>query len=159
MPKEFNVFISHARSDATVALALKQCIEDDFNSLAVFMSSDGESIAAGEWFKQVKAALRDAKVVVLVCGPETVRRPWLAFEAGAAWLAKGKSLALMVHGGLKPSELPSPYNHLQAVAVGRPGLEWMYRQLVDQFDRIKRMPSADRLDRAAALLENALSKP
>jgi hypothetical protein len=45
---------------------------------------------------------------------ESVRRPWVNFEAGAAWLAK-KVIIPICFRDLTPDQLPKPYSALQAV--------------------------------------------
>ena len=156
--KDFDVFISHVSSDAELAMALKQCIEDDFTSLLVFASSDNRSIGAGGWMEQIRAALKDSKVVIVLCSPESIRRPWIAFEAGAAWLRKGVSLVLLCHSGMRPSELGPPFDHLQAKGIDLAGLRWVYDEISSQFAQVKRAPEPRRVNEAVLRLESAAGK-
>ncbi len=158
MPKKsFDIFVSHVSGDAELAVALKQCIEEDFTSLEVFVSSDSRSIDAGEWLKQVKAALAESKVVIVLCSPESVRRPWIAFEAGAAWLNKGTRLVLLCHSGMQQDLLPLPFGSLQAVRIDSKGLAWIHQQIKDKFPKaVKRTPSDERIGAAVRKLDQAV---
>lgn len=157
MPKRvFDIFVSHVSGDAELAGALKDCIEEDFTSLEVFVSSDSRSIDAGEWLKQIKSGLAESKVVIVLCSPESVRRPWIAFEAGAAWLNKGTRLGLLCHSGMHQELLPNPFNSLQAVRIDTKGLGWIYQQIKDKFPKVKRMPSDDRVNSAVRKLDVAV---
>jgi hypothetical protein len=79
-------FISHISEEAAVAARLKSVLVRDFRDpFDVFMSADTESIAAGEdWLRAVEKALRECAIVMILCSPESIRRPWINFEAGAA---------------------------------------------------------------------------
>jgi len=43
-----------------------------------------------------------------------VARPWVNFEAGAAWLA-GKKIIPVCYGNLSSDALPHPYSAIEAV--------------------------------------------
>lgn len=105
MPKR--VFISHVGDEADVAAALKGALRRDFLGLIdVFVSSDAESIAAGEeWLRSIERALKESSMLVVLCSPDSVGRPWINFEAGAAWM-RGIPLVPVCHAGLRPSDLP-----------------------------------------------------
>jgi hypothetical protein len=77
------VFISHVTEDAAVAARLKRKMTEDFlGQLTVFLSSDNESIAAGEeWLSSVSEALRNSSIFVVLCSPIAIARPWVNFEA------------------------------------------------------------------------------
>ena len=69
------VFISHVTEDAAVAARLKRKMTEDFlGQLTVFLSSDTESIAAGEeWLSSVSEALRKATSLEMVYEMATSR--------------------------------------------------------------------------------------
>lgn len=58
---KMRAFISHISEEAKVAAGLKEALDRDFlGILDVFVSSDGESIAAGEdWLRSIDEALRN----------------------------------------------------------------------------------------------------
>jgi hypothetical protein len=78
----------------------------------VFLSSD---IPYGEnWFNRIKRELVECKVMVSLLSKRSVMRPWVNFEAGAAWLPNERVLPAFF-GNLTIANLPRPYADLQAV--------------------------------------------
>ena len=53
-------------------------------------------------------------MLLSLLSPQSVSRPWINFEAGAAWMAKAKVIPVCF-GGLSIASLPKPYSSLQAV--------------------------------------------
>jgi TIR domain len=129
MPK--NLFISHISEEAEAAARVKTALERDFLGLVeIFVSSDTESIAAGEqWLTSIEAALREASMLVILCSPKSVARPWINFEAGAAWVRQ-IPLIPVCHAGLAPRDLPMPLSLRQGVALADPdGLRRLYTRV------------------------------
>ncbi len=112
------LFISHISEDAEVAARLKAAIRHDFLELVeAFVSSDGESIRAGEpWLISLGAGLRQADMLLILCSEQSVQRPWVNFEAGAAWMIE-KPIVPVCYKGMKPSQLPMPLSTRQGVSL------------------------------------------
>jgi hypothetical protein len=109
------VFISFVHEDQEVAEAVQRYLHDNLPNHGVFLSSDAWQIMAGEiWLDRIKAELSDAKVVVLLLSRRSVARPWVNFEAGAAWL-QGTPIVPVCYGSLNKGTLPQPYAGIQAV--------------------------------------------
>lgn len=126
-------FISHVSEEAEVAACLKTALARDFlGFLDVFVSSDGQSIAAGEdWLKSIDEALQGADLVMILCSPASIRRPWINFEAGAAWMRKIPIVPLC-HAGLTPRDLPMPLSSRQGLSLSDPaGLQRLYARIAD----------------------------
>ncbi len=85
-----DIFISFIHEDEKVADAVKRFLHEKLEANSkVFLASDKWAIYAGEdWLKKIKDELASAKVVVLLLRKESVGRPWVNFEAGAAWLTE-----------------------------------------------------------------------
>lgn len=115
------VFISHIREETVVAQAFKEAIERGFLGLAdVFVSSDESSIPLGQnWLDRVTTGLRTARAMLIVCSPVSVARPWINFEAGAAWTRNIDAIPLC-HSGLRPVDLPIPLSLLQGIEAADP---------------------------------------
>lgn len=105
------VFISHITPEKEVAIAFKELIEESFlNMIEVFVSSDGESINMGQrWLESITVALKKCSIEIVLCSPQSVQRPWINFEAGAAWIRDIPVIPLC-HSGMEPSKLPVPLN-------------------------------------------------
>lgn len=109
------VFISHISDEKEIAIAFKQLIESSFlGMIEVFVSSDEHSISMGQkWLAEITNGLKTCVIEVILCSPESVRRPWINFEAGAGWIRDIPVIPLC-HSGIEPSKLPLPLNLLQA---------------------------------------------
>src|SRR2546427_10069321 len=83
------IFISFIHEEQQVALAIQEMLRSRLSAdRAVFLSADDWQIHAGEvWLDRIKQELAEATVVLLLLSPASVGRPWVNFEAGAAWLA------------------------------------------------------------------------
>jgi hypothetical protein len=112
------IFISHITEDAAVATRLKQQLLEDFlRQFTVFQSSDTESIAAGEiWFSSISKAIRDSSLFIILCSPIAITRPWVNFEAGAAWM-QDLPLIPTCFDGLRPRGLPMPLSAYQGLEL------------------------------------------
>lgn len=110
------VFISHITEEKDLAYKVKDLIEESFlGMMEVFVSSDSESIGAGaKWLDNITYSLTKCVIELIVCSPESVKRPWINFEAGAGWI-KDIPVIPLCHSGMKPELLPIPLNMLQAI--------------------------------------------
>jgi TIR domain len=130
------VFLSHITEEKALAEIIKGHIERDFIGLIdVFVSSDDRSINIGRrWLSDVDNALRTAAAMIVLCSPDSVKRPWINFEAGAAWIRE-IPVAPVCHTGMQPSGLPVPLNLLQAIDASREqDWEGLYRTIAGRLD-------------------------
>jgi hypothetical protein len=115
-----DIFISHIHEEAEVALALKAYFEEQMGrplgrKPEIFVSSDRWQMRSGNWLERIRKDLDSAQVVVLVLSKRSVKRPWVNFEAGAAWWTKPNEAIIPVClGNLKPGKMPKPYSDLTA---------------------------------------------
>lgn len=80
------VFISHISEESAIAVTIKKLIDESFlGMLDVFVSSDnGESLPMGSrWLQRINDALKKCSVELILCSPQSIKRPWINFEAGA----------------------------------------------------------------------------
>jgi hypothetical protein len=113
------VFISHITEEGEMARHLKELIERKFlRTIKVFVSSHEESISLGdEWLAAIKVSVTNCGLMVVICSPISVTRPWINFEAGAGWV-RGIPVVPMCHSGIQPGQLPVPLNTLQGGLLG-----------------------------------------
>ncbi|MCJ7503362.1 MAG: toll/interleukin-1 receptor domain-containing protein [Acidobacteriia bacterium] len=112
-----DIFISYVHEEAAIAEALQTYLRDVYAGQKVFLSSDQWQIFAGDiWFDRIRAELGPAKVVILLLSKRSVARPWVNFEAGAAWLSDKKIIPVCI-GDLDKGDLPKPYSSIQAVSL------------------------------------------
>lgn len=109
------VFLSHIHEEAELAGLVKDLIETAFLSLTeVFVSSDPGSIPYGQkWLDEITTNLKACSVELILCSPESIKRPWINFEIGGGWV-RGIPVIPLCHSGLERSKLPVPLSLLQA---------------------------------------------
>ncbi len=135
-----NVFISHITEEAEVARIMKEWIESTFlGQHEVFVSSDSESIPAGtKWLDEITKAITSSKIILLLCNPGSINRPWINFEAGCGW-ARGIPVIPICYGGLTRGKLPPPINALQALDFDEKLPEKLFSALIKHLE-ISRLP-------------------
>jgi hypothetical protein len=112
------LFVSFVHEDEKLASIVQELLQTELNLRdEVFLSSDKSHIYAGDiWLQKIKEALSAAKVVILMLSKRSVARPWVNFEAGAAWLAD-KTIIPVCYGNLSKDALPHPYSGIQALSL------------------------------------------
>jgi TIR domain len=140
-------FISHITEEAEVAAALKTALNRDFlGLLSIFVSSDGEGISAGDdWLTSIDSAIRQSALMLILCSPTSIRRPWINFEAGAAWMRQIPIIPLC-HAGLTPRDLPVPLSLKQGLLLSDPrGLQRLYARVAKELECAAPDRSLDKL--------------
>jgi TIR domain-containing protein len=103
------LFVSHAAVDKELALYLKETVEQAFNAIDVFVSSDLEHLPIGDpWVERILAALERANLVLVLATDRGLSRKWVWFEAGAGWDRRRKIFAGCV-GKVRKNNLPAPF--------------------------------------------------
>jgi hypothetical protein len=109
------VFVSYVIEDTPVAFAVQQFIASTLKLTDVSLSSDRAQAFAGvDWLGKIKATVRTADVVVLMLSERSVHRPWVNFEAGAAWVMD-RAIIPCCYGNMSKKNLPQPYSGIQAL--------------------------------------------
>lgn len=115
------VFISFIHEEESVATAVQKLVKKKLFGEEAFLSSDKWQVHAGEvWLDRIREELDSAQVVILLLSSTSVARPWVNFEAGAAWLT-GKAIIPVCYGGLTKDTLPKPYSGIQALNLMEEG--------------------------------------
>ena len=117
-----SVFISFVHEDEQIASAVKWLIQEELEpDEEVFLSSDFGQVRPGElWMDKIRAALESCEVLLSLLSGRSIRRPWINFEAGAAWIQK-RPVIPVCFGKMSKASLPQPYSGMQAVVL--PGQE------------------------------------
>ena len=112
------VFISHITEEKELAHLVQELIEKSFlGMIEVFVSSDEHSISLGQkWLDNITEALKSCAIEIILCSPNSIKRPWINFEAGAGWVRDIPVIPLC-HSGLTPSKLPMPLVLLQSATA------------------------------------------
>jgi hypothetical protein len=80
------LFMSHAATDKSVAILLKQEIERRIPGLSVFCSGYQGDIRLGfRWSAEIQQNLQVASALILVATSRSIERHWVWFESGTFW--------------------------------------------------------------------------
>src|SRR5260370_28804799 len=114
-----DIFISVIHEEVRVAEAVQRFLQAHLGKHGdVFLSADPWQVYAGEeWLDRIIAEVRNAKVVISLFSAISVERPWVNFEAGAAWVREETKLIPVCFGGLSKGNMPKPYSSIQAVQL------------------------------------------
>ena len=80
-----NIFISHAVANRNIARSLADTLEAARENVTTFLASRPGIRADEDWLEGIERALQEADTYIILLTPESVLRPWVNFEAGAAW--------------------------------------------------------------------------
>lgn len=108
------IFISHISQEKEIACVFKEFLGKKFLKIIdVFASSHEESLRVGDdWMNTIKMSMMNCKLLIIICSPISISRPWINFEAGAGWIKEVPVIPLC-HSGLTPNKLPVPVNSFQ----------------------------------------------
>jgi len=131
------IFISFIHEEETVAKALQRFLQNYLGKeQEVFLSSDEWKVYAGEiWLQRIREELESASIVILLLSRTSVSRPWVNFEAGAAWLTN-KIIIPVCFGDLSKGNMPIPYSGIQALNLDEHGAYYLIASLFHYLSKI-----------------------
>jgi hypothetical protein len=114
MKSKPTIFISHITEEKEIAQSIKLFLENRFlKTINVFVSTHEDSLKLGDdWIVTIKNSMKDCKLIIVLCSPLSISRPWINFEAGAGWVRDIPVIPLC-HSGLTPGKLSVPLNSFQ----------------------------------------------
>jgi len=111
------IFISHAAANSRLAGAFAEALMAARGDVKTFVASrPGDLRADKDWLRGIERAVQDADAYVVVLTPESVLRPWVNFEFGAAWFSRRQLIFVRVQA-LSPDEIPLPISSRQVYAL------------------------------------------
>lgn len=112
-----NIFISHAVANKTIARFFADTLEAARQDVTTFLASRPGDIRADEdWLRGIERALQEANTYIILLTPESVSRPWVNFESGAAWFFQRQLIFVRIQS-LSMDEIPLPINSRQVYAL------------------------------------------
>jgi hypothetical protein len=153
-----DIFISYIHEEERAAKAVQGFLKTKFeNQQKAFLSGDHWQIFAGEvWLDRIRDELNSSKVVLLMLSTKSVKRPWVNFEAGAAWLTN-KAVIPVCFGGLRKDRLPKPYSGMQALDLFEEA-GYLLQSVAHHLSLLGGpVPTDETTDRAFKVLRDALS--
>jgi TIR domain len=115
------IFFSHSSRDKAALTTLREVFNRKTgNTIDVFVSSDGQSIAFGSnWVHGVEDALARSKVMFVFLTPNATRSQWVPFEAGHAYGRKLRVVPVAMWG-VDLAAIGPPLSLLQGFNVTSP---------------------------------------
>jgi len=110
-----HIFISHATANSRLARTLADAFEH-LGATTFLASRAGDIRADEDWLRSIERALQEADAYIVLLTPESTLRPWVNFEAGAAWFS-GKQLLFLRVQALAPGDIPLPMAARQIYAL------------------------------------------
>ncbi len=110
-----HIFISHAKANADLAKALAEALES-LDKKTFLSSRAGDLRADDDWLSGIEDALQQSSAYIILLTPESTLRPWVNFEAGAAWFSKKQLIFVRVQA-LSPDDIPLPISSRQVYAL------------------------------------------
>lgn len=144
-----SIFISYTQDEAPLAIQIKGWIDQHFGDHCTSFVSQVNIELGEQWLESLGKALQKAELIIVLCSPSSVRKPWVLFESGGAW---GRNIPLLpiCHSGLTVSALPSPLSAFQGLDVE--GSEFPIKFMMELAGRLK-MPITQRMDANAARMQ------
>jgi hypothetical protein len=112
-----SIFLSHATVDKPVAEVLRNALQDRTPDTIVFLSSRPGHIRSGaEWWGVIQEKLRSSTEYIVLLTPRSIERPWIPFEAGAAWMTERRMFVVSA-GELDKTAVPAPLSFFQIASL------------------------------------------
>jgi hypothetical protein len=107
------IFISHTPKDAEYAAKLRNLLSArrDVRLLSTDTLSAGEN-----WRAELRDALVNTDLFVVILSPDSLASPWVLQELGSAWTL-GKPILAVVAGTKVPMKLPVALDEHQFVSI------------------------------------------
>jgi hypothetical protein len=97
--KRYRVFVSHATADKWIATVLCEKIE----SIGAATFRDDRDINGGDDIPEsIRTAIEESEEMVVLLTPESVNRPWVLLEVGAAWMRSMRIIPIRCHVDIEP---------------------------------------------------------
>jgi hypothetical protein len=111
------IFISHAVANRSIARFLADTLEAAREGVTTFVASRPGDIRADEdWLRGIERALQEADTYIILLTPESVLRPWVNFESGAAWFFR-RPLVFVRIQALSRDDIPLPIRSREVYAL------------------------------------------
>jgi hypothetical protein len=119
MTEKKGIFISHIHEEAKLGAVVKDWVNDAFrgSDVKAFLSSDKEDLPAGrKWLDVIERQIENSGVMISLISPQSLARPWVNIELGAAWIRHVPVIPLC-HSQQAIAALPRPFDDFNALTL------------------------------------------
>lgn len=113
------IFLSHAADDAALAHYLADVIRQGSQATVFVASKAGDIPTGSDWLGAIEEELKKADTYLLLLTPFSVKRFWLWYESGAAWMSD-RPFVPVTAAGLPKADVPYPLGARQALSLEDP---------------------------------------
>ena len=100
-----------------MAKCLAETLEAAREDVTTFLASRPGDIRADEdWLNGIERALQESDTYIVLLTPESVLRPWVSFESGAAWFFQRQLIFVRIQA-LSTDDILLPMNSRQVYAL------------------------------------------
>ncbi len=114
--KPYLVFVSHATADKWIATVLCEKIEQ---TGAVTFRDDRDIDGGGDIPDEIRRQIVGAHEMMVLLTPESVDRPWVLLEVGAAWGKRQKARIVAVLCHVQVDTIPDIIRSKKAVPINQ----------------------------------------
>lgn len=134
MNNKIPLFISHLHADKELVDLIHKLIDEVFSEVFDIFNTSGKPPEAGrKWHDAIRDNLDKANVVLVILTPRSVKRDWVIFEAGAAWLSAEKQEKKLIPCFYEIDEIPSVVAPFQGVSLtARDGISELIESLTNE---------------------------
>lgn len=131
--KRYSVFVSHATADKWIATILCEKIEE----AGADTFRDDRDIAGGDDIpEEIRRQIVRSNELVVLLTPESVDRPWVLLEVGAAWGRRRNARIVAVLCHVEVDTIPDVITSKKAVPIN--DLDAYFKELKRRVDKHKR---------------------
>lgn len=110
------LFISHLHKDKPLVDIVNRLIDEIFSrDFEIFNTSKNPPGAGKKWREEIKEHLEKAHIVLAILTPQSAKRDWVMFEAGAAWFSAERKEKYLIPCLYNLDEFPSPLSEYQGI--------------------------------------------
>ena len=113
-PKPYRVFVSHATADKWLAKTLCEKIE---NTGTVTFRDDRDINGGDDIPEEIRKQIKQSKEIVVLLTPESVGRPWVTLEVGAAWGRSKRMRIVLVRCHVSVDSIPDMIKNKKAIPL------------------------------------------
>jgi predicted nucleotide-binding protein len=119
-----DIFVSYARSDRKFADTVVMALE----AAGLRVWWDAELLPGQAFAAQIRNVLQDARIVLGILSPTSLRSPWVISELTYAH-TNGITIVPVLVGGASPQDLPIPLNTIQSLVLDERNPEASAREI------------------------------
>jgi hypothetical protein len=112
LPYKYDVFLSYSSDDSGLAVEIKEGMIGV--GLECFMAEQDIGLST-LWSDEIKAAIHESKIAVLLLTPSSINSRWVLAEAGAFWVLGKPMLPATNHANT--DKIPSFISAHQCIAI------------------------------------------